>query len=616
MKSEWVALLLVLALCAGARPATIYVDDNAPGDLAPSDPNISDPQQDGSRQHPFDSIQEAIDAAVNRDTIIVAPGHYLSPDPWAYAELKFKGKSIRLVSSAPTSLSMAERTVLCGVVIFQGNEDPNCLLKGFKIQNHDCGGILGNKTQATISHCIISGNGPCGATVLKDVRGRIANCLIVDNTTFHDCGVLPVVSGCPILVNCTIANNASGIALNCADPPRIDQIVIRNCIIWNNQGYEQIQLLNRWQATITQIEYDLIENWRATAALAGLSGESTLLEDDPSFVQPGLWAGAPTRAVRGPGIWITPKKVLVEGDYHLKSEGWRWNGDEPVHGSPWYFDTSTSPAVDAGDPMDSLGEELERVPGDPQGEWGFNHAIDLGAYGGTKEASLSPTWVSPAPGVGAVDLQDYWPFGESVRAGGTGASRWFVHNPQGTAHGFYVSGAASVRGDDVYRVVYHVSTTNAPDWLTKVNCYYADRTLYITQEIPGLNLSLPLQPPEQVQARYPQYLIAGATVQVPYDPFTKTPVEYQSVVVARGTLAQVLAGTSMSPAQFLAGAWPDVIALRGIDEDGTTGDPIAIFARGFGPLLLAGQPVEGAEVNGKTFGNVEIPSAARPATRG
>ncbi len=611
MKSEWVALWLVLALCAGASPATIYVDDDAPGDVGPSDPNVSDPQEDGSSQHPFDSVQEAVDAAADGDTIIVAPGHYLSPDPWAYAELKFNGKNIRLVSSAPTDFAVAEQTVLCGVVIFDGTEDPNCLLKGFKIQNHDCGGLLGNKTRATISHCIISGNGPCGATVVKDVRGSVANCLIVDNATFHDCGVLPVVSGCPVLINCTIANNISGIALDCADPPRIDQIVIRNCIIWNNQGNEQVQILNRYQATIAQVEYDLIENWRAAGGLAGVSGESTLLGDDPAFVQPGSWKGPPVRAVRGPGVTITPQKVLVEGDYHLKSEGWRWNNGAPVHGSSWYFDTTTSPAVDAGDPMDSLEEELERVPGDPQGEWGFNHAIDLGAYGGTKEASLSPTWASPAPGVGAVDLRDYWPWR------GTFINRWFVHYPQGAAPWFSMW---STTGFGSF-TVFTLQTMKAPDWATMLYCVflYADQTFYMVADKTLLDL-LP-KAPDRFQAKYPQYLVVGATIQAPYDPFAKTGVQYRSVVVTRGTVAQVLAGTSVDPNQLLAGSWPDVIALMEKNPDGTTGDPIAIFARGFGPLLLAGQPVGSAEVNGKTFGTVETPTpsaapAARPATRG
>jgi hypothetical protein len=608
MRREGVALLLVLALCAGAWPAMIYVDDDAPGDVGPSDPNVGDPQEDGSKQHPFDSVQEAVDAATDRDTIIVAPGRYLSPDPWAYAELKLRGKNISLVSSAPTSLSMAEQTVLCGVVIFQGNEDPNCLLKGLKIQNHDCGGILGNKTQATISHCIISGNGPCGATVVKDVRGRIANCLIVDNVTFHDCGVLPVVSGCPLLINCTIANNISGIALDCADPPKIDQIVIRNCIIWNNQGNEQVQILNRYQATIAQIEYDLIENWRAAGGLAGVSGESTLLEEDPAFVQAGSWEGAPTRP-RGSGSTDLAKKVLVEGDYHLKSEGWRWNGDDPVHGSPWYFDTLTSPAVDAGDPMDSLGEELERVPGDPQGEWGFNHAIDLGAYGGTKEASLSPTLASPAPGVGAVNLRDYWPLPGEFH------NNWYVHYPQGTICEFSMWNTGGFGNFAVSTL----QTIDAPDWVTMLYCVflYVDQTFYMVTDKAVLNL-LP-KVPERFQAKYPQYLVVGATIQAPYDPFVKTAVQYRSVVVTRGTLAQVLTGTSMDPARFLAGAWPDVIGLMQKNADGTTGDPIAVFARGFGPLLLAGQFVGGAKVNGKTFGTVgtvATPRGARPATRG
>jgi hypothetical protein len=85
----------------------------------------------------------------------------------------------------------------------------------------------------------------------------------------------------------------------------------------------------------------------------------------------------------------------------------------------------------------------------------------------------------------------------------------------------------------------------------------------------------------------------------------------------RGTLAEVLAGTSMTPGQFLAGAWPDVIALREKRADGALADPIAIFARGFGPLLLAGQPIVGAVVRREVFGNAPEPDIVTTrATRG
>jgi hypothetical protein len=592
MKSECVALLLVLSLCAGARPATFYVDDDARRDLMPRDPNYADPEEDGSVQHPFDDIQEAIDVAVDGDTIIVAPGRYLSQDPWAYAELLFKGKSIRLVSSAPTDFSVTEQTILCGVIVFDGTEDANCLLQGFKIQNYTCGGILGNDTQAGITHCIISGNGPCGATVLKDVEGAVRNCLVVDNTTFHDCGVLPVVSGCLTLINCTIANNLSGVELPGAGLPATSDITVHNCIIYGNQSP---QVLPR--AVPASMDYCLIEDWWGNATEPpSTGGESTIWAADPCFVRWGRWEDALAGPAGRTRATAPTAKVLIEGDYHLQSQGWRWS-EEPIHGSNWYFDTSTSLAIDAGDPMDSLGEELERAPGDAEGRWGFNHAIELGAYGGTAQASLTPTEGEP-PGVGAVDLQDFWPIGLS--------NQWIVYDPQGTTR--VISGQGG-GGNSQGQVIYYLGTSNASDWVPRVSCYYVERVLYMTQD--SVSLFRLAEPPEHVQARYPQYLVPGATVQAPYDPFTLAPVEYRPVLVVRGTLAEVLAGTSVDPNQLLAGAWPDVIAFQGANEDGTSGDSIAIFARGFGPLVLAGQPIEGAKVGDRTFGTYGAPIGRR-----
>jgi hypothetical protein len=55
-----VAGMLVGALAVGLRAATLYVDDDTSNDPCPGDPSASYSVEDGSSQHPFDAIQEAV----------------------------------------------------------------------------------------------------------------------------------------------------------------------------------------------------------------------------------------------------------------------------------------------------------------------------------------------------------------------------------------------------------------------------------------------------------------------------------------------------------------------------------------------------------------------------
>jgi len=71
--------------------------------------------------------------------------------------------------------------------------------------------------------------------------------------------------------------------------------------------------------------------------------------------------------------------VWVEGNYHLKSEVGRWD----PNGQVWVIDALTSHAIDAGDPNDSVGYEPN-----PNGG-----RVNIGAYGGTAEASKSPSGI-------------------------------------------------------------------------------------------------------------------------------------------------------------------------------------------------------------------------------
>jgi hypothetical protein len=67
--------------------------------------------------------------------------------------------------------------------------------------------------------------------------------------------------------------------------------------------------------------------------------------------------------------------VWVPGDYHLMSEAGRWD----LATGTWVQDSVTSPCIDAGDPNSPV--EQESLPNGGR--------INMGAYGGTGQASLS-----------------------------------------------------------------------------------------------------------------------------------------------------------------------------------------------------------------------------------
>ena len=89
-----VLLTCTLVTTSTAQAQTIwYVDDDAPGDPGPGDPAVSDPLEDGSVAHPFDAIQEGIDAAVDGDKVSLADGVYAGP---GNTDLDLQGKEITI----------------------------------------------------------------------------------------------------------------------------------------------------------------------------------------------------------------------------------------------------------------------------------------------------------------------------------------------------------------------------------------------------------------------------------------------------------------------------------------------------------------------------------------
>ena len=373
---------------AFADPVVYYVDDDAPGDPGPGDPNISDPNENGSPAHPFDTIQEGIDAAQDGNTVLVHPGQYLTADPGIEKQIYFGGKNITLTSTNPADPNIVNNTIIGGTVLFDGTEDPSCVLTGFAVRHIGYGRIVGNGTQATISYCNISGNAPCGAAVMAYCNGTISNCLITDNTTA--CSVNPVVFGCHGLIkNCTIANNVSGVlALDGST------MTLENCIIYNNGGF---QFAGGSGATLNVSYCNIQGGAEGIAGEADVSWGPGNIDADPCFVQLGYWN-------YDPWPW-----EFFEGDYHLKSEGWRCS-KYIIHGSHWTYDYVTSRCIDAGNPGLPLGDELLTIPDDPNHEWGVNLRVNMGYYGGMAQASMPPydwTLLGDLSNDGTVDFVDF-----------------------------------------------------------------------------------------------------------------------------------------------------------------------------------------------------------------
>ncbi|HUT30240.1 MAG TPA: right-handed parallel beta-helix repeat-containing protein [Sedimentisphaerales bacterium] len=351
-----------------------------------------DDNNDGrSPETAFATIQKGIDTAEDGCVVLVFPAEYLEPDPWDPQSIDFLGKNIKVTSAEPGDWDIVESTVIRGIVLFDGSEDANCVFTGFTVSDISNGAIYGNHTHATISHCIVSGNGPCSATVIENCDGTISNCLITDNLTIYYCGVYPVVMGCHgVIKNCTIANNASGIGI-------LDggETTIENCIVYRNgdPNIFEPQILVGSGGTLN-ISYSNLQG-----GLPGISSDGTVnwglgnIEADPCFVRLGAWGYEP---------WPWE---LAEGDYHLKSEGWRLS----EYGPWWVYDDVTSRSIDWGNPGCPLGEELMSIPRDPDNMYGVNVRINMGAYGGTAEASMAPHgWVllSDLDNDGATTLVD------------------------------------------------------------------------------------------------------------------------------------------------------------------------------------------------------------------
>jgi hypothetical protein len=169
----------------------------------------------------------------------------------------------------------------------------------------------------------------------------VANNVIARNSGLVGGGIMNWMSVPTIRNNTLVGNRPSAMYLESTLDSGWGLVTspIQNNIVWQNEIWLSEEVLDE--------EYDICYN----DIQGGWEGEGNIAVDP-------LFADA------------------ASGDYHLKSQAGRWN---PASGC-WVVDDVTSPCIDAGNPATSC--EME-----PQSN---GQRVNLGAYGGTAQASKSP----------------------------------------------------------------------------------------------------------------------------------------------------------------------------------------------------------------------------------
>ena len=187
------------------------------------------------------TIQAGINAALNGDTVLVAPGTY-----WEH--LNFFGKLITVTSEGGPAVTVIDGSRSGTVVTFNRAEGRTAVLRGFTVTNgngFNGGGIAVSNASPTIESNVISGNIGCDGVGIHVHFGspRISNNEIVGNVRTGCSGGVggagirvggasaAVIEGNIIADNRLMEGNGAGISLFAAGVPVIrNNVIVRNSV--------------------------------------------------------------------------------------------------------------------------------------------------------------------------------------------------------------------------------------------------------------------------------------------------------------------------------------------------------------------------------------------------
>ena len=455
----------------------------------------------------------------------------------------------------------------------------NCIFIKNNAKPRNGGAIENYISNMVIKNCSFINNvsGPGGGAISsldnRDIRDTILkfeNSIFSGNSSSIAGGVI-ASSGCKqSFENCTFVGNKTNSDGSVIYGGLNNSFIIKNCFFRSNYSQNGSQLYlwkiesNEGPSSIS-ISYSNIKVDPNSLFI----GEGSLLDwkegnidVDPLFANPGYWDPNGTAEDPNDDFW-------VDGDYHLKSQAGRWDSIS----ESWIQDDATSPCIDAGDPNSSIG--LEPFP---NGAY-----INMGAYGGTREASKSLSDL--------INFEDFWPFD-------TGNRWWNSNEINDGGIDIEITEHLIINDFDVWRFhnSYGTSKGSINEEYYRV---YVNGGLYETEDIKDIN-SLP-DITVQMQLEYPKIISPNEPVNIPAYGDT-------NVIAFQGTLEEVLElsqtnidildSSKFNVDDFPAGNHANVLGFAQYSDKGTR--LIELYGYHFGPMLTWSCQIDGT-VDIETF---------------